>query len=167
MKISRLQFASIAGSVLAAGVVTKGLAAAESGQQLAATMYGSKLGIKGTDGQPHDILIPSNFVIKSGVPVTLTIVNYDEGPHTITAPDIGFKLTMKGGQQQPDKSVKPVTTTFHFTASKKGVFRWYCALPCDAKHGSWDMKTTPAGPDQDRFMRSEERRVGKECRSRW
>jgi plastocyanin len=152
MNISRAQFATIAGSVLAAGVATKGVSAAESGQQLTATMYGSKLGIKGPDGQPHDKLIPSDFVIKSGVPVTLTIVNYDEGPHSITAPDLGLNLVMKGGKEQPDKSVVPVTTTFHFTATKKGVFRWYCALPCDEKHGAWDMTAGYSGPDREGFM---------------
>ena len=151
MKISRLQFASIAGAAVAAGAVT-GLAAAESGQQLTATMYGSKLGIKGSDGQPHDILIPTNFVVKAGVPVTLTIVNYDEGPHNIMQSDLGLNLVMKGGHEQPDKSVKPVTTTLHFTATKKGVFRWYCTMPCDAKHGSWDMTASANGPDQDGFM---------------
>ena len=152
MNVSRLQFASIAGSVLAAGVMAKGPAAAESGSQLSAIMYGSKLGIKGPDGLPHDILIPSSFVIKSGVPVTLSVVNYDEGPHTITAPDLGLNLLMKGGKEQPDKSVVPVTTTFHFTATKKGVFRWFCALPCDAKHGAWDMKAGYSGPDKEGFM---------------
>ena len=152
MNISRFQFATIAGSVLAAGVATKGVAAAESGQQLTATMYGSKLGIKGPDGLPHDKLIPADFVIKSGVPVTLVVVNYDEGPHTITAPDLGLNLMMKGGHEQPDKSVAPVTTTFHFTAAKKGVFRWFCALPCDAKHGAWDMKAGYSGPDKESFM---------------
>jgi heme/copper-type cytochrome/quinol oxidase subunit 2 len=153
MKISRLHFASIAaGSVLAAGAVTKGLAVAQTGQQLNATMYGSKLGIKGSDGLPHDILIPTNFVVKAGVPVTLTIVNYDEGPHNIFQPELGLNLTMKGGIEQPDKSVKPVTTVLHFTATKTGVFRWYCTLPCDEKHGSWDMKPSAAGPDQDGFM---------------
>ena len=135
-----------------AGAVT-GLAAAESGQQqLTAAMYGSKLGIKGADGQPHDILIPTNFVVKAGVPVTLTVVNYDERPHNIFQPDLGLNLVMKGGIEQPDKSVKPVTTDLHFTATKKGVYRWYCTLPCDEKHGAWDMKTSANGPDQDGFM---------------
>jgi len=152
MKVSRLQFASIAGAVLAAGALADGPAAADAGQQLNATMYGSKLGIKGPDGQPHDIIIPSNFVVKSGVPVTLTVVNYDEGPHTIFASDLGLNLMIKGGQEQPDKSVKPVTTVLHFTASKKGVFRWYCSLPCDEKHGSWDMASSPAGPGRDSYM---------------
>ena len=153
MKISRLQFATIAaGSALAAGAATNGLASAQSGQQLTATMYGSKLGIKGSDGLPHDTLIPTNFVVKAGAPVTLTIANYDEGPHNIFQPDLGLNLTMKGGIEQPDKSVKPVTTVLNFTASKKGVFRWYCTMPCDEKHGSWDMKPSANGPDQDGFM---------------
>jgi plastocyanin len=152
MKVSRLQFASsIAGSAIAL-VALKGLASAGSGQQLSATMYGSHLGIKGPDGLPHDIMVPSNFVVKAGVPVTLTVVNYDEGPHTITAPDIGLNLLMKAGKEQPDKSVLPVTTTFNFTVAKKGVFRWYCTLPCDEKHGAWDMKPGYSGPDKEGFM---------------
>lgn len=151
MKISRLQFATLTGSLLAAGSVSKGLAASAA-QQLSATMYGSKLGIKGPDGQPHDIMIPANFVVKAGVPVMLTVENYDEGPHSITAPDLGLNLIINAGKEQPDKSVLPVRTTFHFTPTKKGVFRWYCALPCDEKHGAWDMKLSAAGPGQDNFM---------------
>jgi len=153
MKISRLQFASsLAGSALALGALKSGAAGAAEGQKLSATMYGSHLGIKGPDGLPHDVMIPSNFVIKAGVPVTLTVVNYDEGPHTITATDADLNLLIKGGKEQPDKSVLPVTTTFNFTIAKKGVYRWYCALPCDAKHGSWDMKQGYSGPDKEGFM---------------
>jgi plastocyanin len=150
MKISRTGFAASA-AVVALGALAPKIASA-SGQQLEATMYGSKLGIKAPDGKPHDILIPTNFVIKAGVPVTLTVVNYDEGPHSITAPDIDLNLIMKGGKEQKDGSVIPVTTTFNFTVNKKGVFRWYCALPCDEKHGSWDMTPSSAGPGQDGFM---------------
>jgi len=153
--LSRSQFVAVAGSTLALGAVAKGLtsvASAAAGQQLTATMYGSKLGIKGPDGKPHDIMIPTNFVIKAGVPVTLTVVNYDEGPHSITASDLDLNLIMKGGIEQKDGTVTPVTTTFNFTAEKTGVFRWYCALPCDEKHGAWDMTPSFDGPGQDGFM---------------
>jgi hypothetical protein len=151
MKVSRAHFGAVAGSALALGVLVRsGASAAE--QTLSATMYGSSLGIKGPDGKPHDIMIPTNFVLKVNQPVTLSVVNYDEGPHTITATDLGLNLVIKGGKEQKDGSVIPVTTVFHFTPAKKGVFRWFCSLPCDEKHGSWDMTASKAGPDQDGFM---------------
>src|SRR5579872_3073801 len=34
----------------------------------------------------------------------------------------------------------PWTTTASFTASKKGTFRWYCALACDAGGHAWAME---------------------------
>jgi heme/copper-type cytochrome/quinol oxidase subunit 2 len=152
MNVSRSAFAALAGSAMTLGLVRLQSAAAASGQQLNAVMYGSSLGIKGPDGLPHDIMVPSNFVLKVGVPVTLTVVNYDEGPHSITAPNLGLNLMLKSGKEQPDKSVIPVTTTFNFTPAKKGVFRWFCALPCDDKHGAWDMKAGYSGPDKEGFM---------------
>ena len=152
MNISRSAFAALVGSVMTLGAVQLKSAAAASGEQLNAVMYGSSLGIKGPDGLPHDIMIPSNFVLKVGVPVTLTVVNYDEGPHSITAPDLGLNLIIKSGKERPDKSVIPVTTAFNFTPSKKGVFRWFCTLPCDLKHGAFDMKMGNSGPDKEGFM---------------
>jgi heme/copper-type cytochrome/quinol oxidase subunit 2 len=152
MNVSRSAFAALAGSFITLGIVQRKSVAAASGTQLNAVMYGSKLGIKGPDGLPHDIMIPSNFVLKVGKPVTLTVENYDEGPHSITVPDLNLNLVLKAGKEQADKSVIPVTTTFNFTPSKKGVFRWFCALPCDEKHGAWDMKAGYGGPGQEGFM---------------
>src|ERR1035441_6545067 len=108
MNVSRSAFAALAGSFITLGIVQRKSVAAASGTQLNAVMYGSKLGIKGPDGLPHDIMIPSNFVLKVGKPVTLTVENYDEGPHSITVPDLNLNLVLKAGKEQADKSVIPV-----------------------------------------------------------
>ena len=152
MKLSRSGFvASAAVAAVGAAAAAPKIATA-SAQTLEATIYGSSLGIKGPDGKPHDVTIPSNFVIKAGVPVTMTVTNYDEGPHSFTAPDMPLNATVKGGNEVSEGKVLPVKTTFTFTAKKKGVYRWYCALPCDAGHGSWDMTPGYGGPSQEGFM---------------
>lgn len=153
MKLSRLGFVASAGAVAATlGAAAAPEIAAAAGQSLEATMYGSHLGIKGPDGKPHDVMIPTNFVIKAGVPVTMTVTNYDEGPHTITATEMGLNAQIKPGNEVSKGKILPVKTTFTFTAQKKGVYRWYCALPCDEGHGAWDMTTGYAGPDKEGFM---------------
>lgn len=151
MKFSRSGFVATA-AVAALGAAIAPKIASASGQQLEATMYGSSLGIKGPDGKPHDIMVPTNFVIKAGVPVTFTVTNYDEGPHTITAPDMGINLQVKPGNEVSKGKVLPIKTTFNFTASKPGIYRWYCALPCDEGHGAWDMTSGYSGPDKEGFM---------------
>ncbi|TAM85781.1 hypothetical protein EPN42_14440 [bacterium] len=153
MHVTRSGLMGLLGSALALGVVapaTRVLAA--PGRQLDAVMYGSSLGIKGPDGKPHDIMIPSNFVVKAGTPVTLSVVNYDEGPHTMTAPELGLNATIKAGNEVSPGKIDPVTTTFTFTPAKKGVYRWFCALPCDEKHGAWDMQQGYGGADKENFM---------------
>ena len=153
MQVTRSGLIGLLGSACALGLTVPAVKALGApGQQLNAVMYGSSLGIKGPDGKPHDVMVPSSFVVKAGAPVTLTVVNYDEGPHTITAPELGLNATVKAGNEVSPGKVEPVTTVISFTPAKKGVYRWYCALPCDEKHGAWDMQQGYGGPDKDGFM---------------
>lgn len=125
----------------------------EQGQTM--TIYvlrGEPYGVVGPDHKHHDTIAPANLVLRQGVPVTLTIINYDEGAHTITAPDLGLNIQIQPGQQQSNDTVKPVTTTYRFTPTKTGDFRWYCTLPCDKGGGYWAMTSGYDGPDQDGFM---------------
>lgn len=108
--------------------------------------------VMGPDGSGHDAIVPSSWVVKKGEQVTLTIVNEDEGPHTLTFPDLDININIDGGQQNPDGSVTPKTTTATLTIPKTGVFRWYCAVPCDAGHGGWAMTKGWDGPDQPGYM---------------
>jgi plastocyanin len=123
-----------------------------------------KPGVPGADGKGHDTLVPSTFAVKVGTPVIVTVVNYDEGAHSIVAPDLGLNVTIKPGTETKDakdheaaseeigEGVQPVTTTFTFTPTKTGVFRWFCALPCDAGQHGWAMQMGYSGPGKEGAM---------------
>lgn len=106
----------------------------------------------GPDGKGHDAILPANLVLKAGQPVELTIINYDEGPHTITSDQMNLNIMVKPGRQQADGSVKPVTTRYKFTPTNKGVFRWDCRLPCDKGGNFWAMSKGYGGMGQEGFM---------------
>jgi hypothetical protein len=76
-----------------------------------------------------------------GQKVDLTIINYDEGPHTLTSTPLGVNFQYPGAKSPGVPSV----TTFSFTATSTGVFRWWCALPCDAGQKGWAMTTGSDG----------------------
>jgi plastocyanin len=103
--------------------------------------------VQGPDGRYHDVFIPSSFVLRAGEPVRLTVVNYDDMRHTITVPDLGLNIEIAAGTDIPT-GVAPTTTVYSFTPSKKGTFRWYCALPCD----DWAMASGLRGPGREGYM---------------
>jgi heme/copper-type cytochrome/quinol oxidase subunit 2 len=130
-----------------------GAASSRSGtQQLTVYVFRGVQHIKGPDGRSHDTMVPSNFVVKAGVPVQVTVINNDEMPHSITAPTFGLDQMIKPGKTTGPEQVKSVTTTFTFTAKKKGVFRWYCKIPCDHKANLWAMGPGYSGPSKEGFM---------------
>ncbi|HKI56173.1 MAG TPA: hypothetical protein VJ957_07385 [Longimicrobiales bacterium] len=114
-------------------------------------------GKPGPDGTDHDAFVPSDMVIQPGQKVTLTVINYDDGDHSITAPEINLNLVAKGGTFTKDASGKetgftPGKTVFTFTApSKPGYYRWFCALPCDGPT-HWGMSKGFDGMGQDGYM---------------
>ncbi|HYM68444.1 MAG TPA: hypothetical protein VEZ44_02535 [bacterium] len=136
------------GAALVAGPLNRASAA---DQQMTMYVFRGVTGILGPDGKGHDTIVPSNFVVKLGVPVHLSIINYDEGAHTITAKDLGLDIQIKGGKQV-GTNVEPVTTTASFTPSKKGTFRWYCSLACDAGGHGWAMEQGYAGIAKEGYM---------------
>lgn len=84
-------------------------------------------GKKGSDGAWHDAFLPADFSVKAGATVTVTVYNYDDMPHTFTAPELGANVEVAAGSED-----KPSKTTFTFQApDKAGSYEWYCALPCD------------------------------------
>jgi heme/copper-type cytochrome/quinol oxidase subunit 2 len=109
------------------------------------------MGETGPDKAHHDMIAPSDFVLRAGVPVTLTIVNFDDGNHTITSPALGLNIMIKAGIDEPDGSIKPVTTTMTFTPKKAGQYRWNCMVMCDGP-SHWAMSAGFDGPGQDGFM---------------
>lgn len=90
-------------------------------------------GRKGPDGKWHDAFLPGDFSVQAGAKVTVTVMNYDGGPHTFTAPSLGVNAIIPGGGSLS----APHQMTFTFTApTKAGKYQWWCAVPCDP----WAMK---------------------------
>jgi plastocyanin len=74
----------------------------------------------------------SNFAVRPGDPVTVTVTNYTRKAHTFTAP--GLRIS---GMIKPGSPAHPSTSVFTFTAPNMGTFRWWCATPCgDAMGGT-------------------------------
>ena len=140
------------GVTVAALALAASVATAKTSQTAYETMIivGHTLGQKGSDGLTHDSTYGANFSIERGQLVTVTVYNYDEGPHTITNKALGLNVTIPGAKDEV-KGV-PSKTIFSFTAKKVGTFRWHCALPCDKGQGYWAMNVTKAGMGRDSFM---------------
>jgi hypothetical protein len=131
-------------------------ATASTGKAKAGTAYetmiivGHVLGQKGPDGLRHDTTYGANFSVEKGQRVVVTVYNFDEGPHTITAKALGLNVKIPGAKNE-EKGV-PSKTIFSFTAKKVGTFRWFCTLPCDAGQKYWAMSASKNGIGQDGFM---------------
>jgi len=83
-------------------------------------------GKKGPDGKWHDAYLPANFTVLAGVPVQVTVYNYDGGAHSFTSSTLGVNKLIPAA-----KGNKPSITTFTFTAKKAGKYLWWCNQPCD------------------------------------
>lgn len=83
----------------------------------------------GPDKIKHDSFTVTDFAVKVGQQVNLTVDNTDEGEHSITAPVAGVNLT-----------IKPGVHTYSFTVKEKGRFQWFCIIPCDDDGHGWAMK---------------------------
>ena len=106
-------------------------------------------GLVGSDGNKHDTFYFLNEQpVHVGQLVTISITNYDDMPHSFTSPELGINLQIPGAPSDSQPSI----TTYTFTPSKAGTFRWFCAIPCDSDTNGWAMKTSAKGPDQDNFM---------------
>lgn len=129
------------GTLVALAAFAVASATASSTKTVTQTMVivGHSLGAKGSDGLRHDTTLGASFTVPQGSHVTVTVYNYDEGPHTITAPTLGLNVRIAGAKNE-EKGI-PSQKTFTFTAAKAGKFLWFCSLPCDAGQGYWDMKS--------------------------
>src|SRR5208337_2085702 len=110
---------------------------------------GSQDGGIGPDGKTHSIFIPCNFTVYVGQTVNLTVISYDDGQHSFTSPELAVNFFI------PERTspTVPSVTHFQFTATKVGVFRWWCALKCDIERNGWAMtKGRDGGIGQLGFM---------------
>jgi len=87
------------------------------------------------DGKLHDSYSPADFTVQAGIPVTLTVYNYDTGEHSFTSPALNVNQVMKGATKEGVPSV----TTFTFTPEKAGQYHWQCVIACDGGPTGWAM----------------------------
>jgi len=113
-------------------------------------IVGHTLGQKGSDGLTHDTTYGANFTVKKGDRVTVTVYNFDEGPHTITNKALNLNAKIPGAKNEVQGI--PSKTVFSFTANKVGKFRWYCSVPCDKGQGYWAMAVTKNGVGRAGYM---------------
>ena len=78
------------------------------------------------DGQIEDDFSPSYFAVPAGKTIHVTVLSYDSGYHTFTAPMLGVNVWV-----DPAKGSVPSRTSFTFTAPSTGYFWWLCDVPCD------------------------------------
>ncbi len=102
------------------------------------------MGFMGPGNRRHDSMAPTSFVLKAGMPVTLTIVNFDDGGHSITSAGLGLNVMITPGTDEADGSIKPAVTTYTFTPTKAGEFHWACMVTCDGPD-HWSMSKAPDG----------------------
>lgn len=102
----------------------------------------------GPDGNKHDTFwTEDSTTVAVGDKVTIVVDNYDDMPHGMVFPDLGITEMVAAG-----KDGQAGVTTFSFTATKTGTFRWYCQIPCDSDQDQWAMKDSSTGPSVDDFM---------------
>jgi plastocyanin len=136
---------------LATLAVRPATGAGPPGERITVYILGPEQGVKGPDGKGHAAFVPSSFVVRAGVPVEFEVINYDEGAHTMTAPDLGLDIQIKPGRKS-GAGVAPVATTASWTPGKRGSYRWYCGRGCDASGGGWAMETGYTGPGREGYM---------------
>jgi len=109
----------------------------------------SKLAKLGPDGKKHDSFFATDPTdVKAGDVVNVVVANFDDVPHGMVFDSMGMTQLVKAGPGD-DKST---VTTFSFTATKAGVLRWYCPMPCDTDNGQWAMSADSMGSDKTGFM---------------
>ena len=81
---------------------------------------------KGPDGKWHDAFLPADFAVKAGQKTTVTILNYDNGPHSLVSPSLNLNVQIPAA-----KGSKPGRVSFSLNAPKAGRYDWWCGSPCD------------------------------------
>ncbi len=74
----------------------------------------------GPDGERHDAFSKTDFNVKVGQQVQMTIDNRDSAVHSITSADAGVSIL-----------VKPGLHTYTLVVHQAGRFKWVCAFTCD------------------------------------
>jgi heme/copper-type cytochrome/quinol oxidase subunit 2 len=86
-------------------------------------------------GDGYDKFFPGVIVVNQGDTVNVSVRNTDDAPHGFAIAAYDMNVAINPGQDQPNGSITPYTTSVQpFTASKAGVFRWFCTTPCGPGH---------------------------------
>lgn len=107
------------------------------------------------DGKFHDEMVPSTWAVRVGVWTEVTMINYDDGPHSLTIPQLGLDEIAQGAiktttpfagetKWETMNLAVPVVSTFVFRISKAGLYAWYCKIPCDGGVAGVSYAMTPA-----------------------
>jgi hypothetical protein len=130
--VSAVALSSMIAAVLAASALASSTAPAGT-QKVAGLPHTEQVALTIAGSAMNEQLSPSlgNIAIAAGLPVRVTVTNYTREYHTFTIPGLQVSALIF-----PRVGSKPMTTTFMFTASKVGVFRWYCAFCAEGKHGT-------------------------------
>ena len=83
----------------------------------------------GPDGKKHDAYTVTNFAVKAGQPLQITIDNTDEQPHSITSAEANVNIT-----------AMPGVHTYTVVVKTPGTYQWFCVYPCDSGANGWAMK---------------------------
>jgi heme/copper-type cytochrome/quinol oxidase subunit 2 len=86
-------------------------------------------------GDGYDKFFPGVMVVNQGDTVNVSVRNTDDMSHGFAIAAYDLNVAINPGQDQPNGSITPFTTSVQpFTASKPGVFRWFCTTPCGPGH---------------------------------
>lgn len=86
-------------------------------------------------GDGYDKFFPAVMVVNQGDTVNVSMRNTDDMSHGFAIAAYDMNVGVNPGQDLPNGSVAPVTTSVQpFIASKAGVFRWLCTTPCGPGH---------------------------------
>jgi plastocyanin len=111
----------------------------------------------GPDGKKHDTFFTTDSTnVKAGDVVNIVVANYDDVPHGMTFDNMPINQVVTAGpgckNAEACRATESTVTTFSFTATKAGVMRWHCPLPCDTDNEQWAMHSDTTGSDMDGFM---------------
>ncbi|HEY7935123.1 MAG TPA: hypothetical protein VID48_14995, partial [Solirubrobacteraceae bacterium] len=97
---------------------TTGLSAASVPQQV--SLYVAPSWKPGPGGERHDAFSKTNFTVKVGQTLRMTIDNRDSAVHSITSAEAGVNIV-----------VMPGVHTYTLVVHQTGDFKWVCAYVCD------------------------------------
>lgn len=130
MLLTGAALAALAAWLTASALATSGPAAAVAASP-AAHVQQLQMTIVGTASVERMFPSQGNIAIAAGVPVRITVTNYTRESHTFTVPGLHVSALIRSAHGNT-----PTKTTFTFTASRQGVFKWYCAFCITGMHGT-------------------------------